>query len=155
MFLPFSIIILNFGVFFRGGWSCCFFHPNNGVITCREWYLGQCCCSRLNWTSLTVSTYPADHEATLSTDIPMGRATQPFEIEPAFLHFMINQSYYVTGQVLHVNWRDYPSVLIRKKRCLTPLLLMVQRIGVMHRNYQIPRDRKRPNEKILIHQLTL
>jgi len=55
------------------------------------------------WTPLTVSTYPADHVATLGTDIPMGRAAQPFEIAPAFLYLATNQSYYVTGQVLHVN----------------------------------------------------
>ena len=55
------------------------------------------------WTPLTVSTYPADHVATLGTDIPMGRAAQPFEIAPAFLYLATNQSCYVTGQVLHVN----------------------------------------------------
>lgn len=55
------------------------------------------------WTPLTVSTYPADHVATLGTDIPMGRAAQPFEIAPAFLYLATTQSYYVTGQVLHVN----------------------------------------------------
>lgn len=55
------------------------------------------------WTPLTVSTYPADHVATLGTDIPMGRAAQPFEIAPAFVHLATNDSNYVTGQVLHVN----------------------------------------------------
>jgi NAD(P)-dependent dehydrogenase (short-subunit alcohol dehydrogenase family) len=54
------------------------------------------------WTPLTVSTYPADHVATLGTDIPIGRAAQPFEIAPAFLYLATNQSYYVTGQVIHV-----------------------------------------------------
>lgn len=55
------------------------------------------------WTPLTVSTYPAEHVATLGTDIPMGRAAQPFEIAPAFLYLATDQSYYVTGQVIHVN----------------------------------------------------
>lgn len=55
------------------------------------------------WTPLTVSTYPANHVATLGTDIPMGRAAQPFEIAPAFVYLATNESLYVTGQVLHVN----------------------------------------------------
>ncbi|PYF04705.1 SDR family oxidoreductase [Ureibacillus chungkukjangi] len=55
------------------------------------------------WTPLTVSTYPADDVATLGTDIPMGRAAQPFEVAPAFVYLAANESMYVTGQVLHVN----------------------------------------------------
>jgi len=55
------------------------------------------------WTPLTVSTYPADQVAILGTDIPMGRAAQPFEIAPAFVYLATNESRYVTGQVLHVN----------------------------------------------------
>lgn len=55
------------------------------------------------WTPLTVSTYPADHVATLGVDIPMGRPAQPFEIAPAFVYLATKESLYVTGQVLHVN----------------------------------------------------
>lgn len=55
------------------------------------------------WTPLTVSTYPADHVATLGTNIPMGRAAQPFEIAPAFVYLATDESLYVTGQVIHVN----------------------------------------------------
>ncbi|AST90910.1 MULTISPECIES: SDR family oxidoreductase [Sutcliffiella] len=55
------------------------------------------------WTPLTVSTYSADHVSTLGTDIPMGRAAQPFEIAPAFVYLATEESYYVTGQVIHVN----------------------------------------------------
>ncbi|MBP2241483.1 NAD(P)-dependent dehydrogenase (short-subunit alcohol dehydrogenase family) [Cytobacillus eiseniae] len=55
------------------------------------------------WTPLTVSTYPADHVAILGTDIPMGRAAQPFEIAPAFVYLATDHSFYVTGQTLHVN----------------------------------------------------
>lgn len=55
------------------------------------------------WTHLTVSTYLADHVATLRTDIPMGRAAQPFEIAPTFVYLASNDSYYVTGQILHLN----------------------------------------------------
>ncbi|WP_036688264.1 SDR family oxidoreductase [Paucisalibacillus globulus] len=55
------------------------------------------------WTPLTVSTYPANHVATLGTDIPIGRAAQPFEIAPAFVYLATDTSLYVTGQVVHVN----------------------------------------------------
>lgn len=55
------------------------------------------------WTPLTVSTYPAEHIATIGTDIPMGRVAQPFEVAPAFVYLASNESFYVTGQVLHVN----------------------------------------------------
>ncbi|RHW39294.1 SDR family oxidoreductase [Lysinibacillus yapensis] len=55
------------------------------------------------WTPLTVSTYSAEHVSTLGTDIPMGRAAQPFEIAPPFVYLATNESLYVTGQVLHVN----------------------------------------------------
>ncbi|MEH7387231.1 SDR family oxidoreductase [Bacillus sp. JJ1521] len=55
------------------------------------------------WTPLTVSTYPAEHVATLGTNIPMGGAAQPFEIAPAFVYLATNQSFYVTGQGLHIN----------------------------------------------------
>lgn len=55
------------------------------------------------WTPLTVSTYPAEHVATLGTNIPFGRAAQPFEVAPAFVYLAADDSLYVTGQVLHVN----------------------------------------------------
>ena len=55
------------------------------------------------WTPLTVSTYPPEQVATIGTDIPMGRAGQPFEMAPAFVYLAAKDSAYVTGQVLHVN----------------------------------------------------
>jgi NAD(P)-dependent dehydrogenase (short-subunit alcohol dehydrogenase family) len=55
------------------------------------------------WTSLTVSTYPAEHQLTFGADIPMGRAAQPFEHAPAYVYLASNDSAYVTGQILHVN----------------------------------------------------
>ena len=55
------------------------------------------------WTPLNVSTYPAEQVAILGTDIPMGRAAQPFEIAPAYVYLASNDSAYVTGQVVHVN----------------------------------------------------
>jgi NAD(P)-dependent dehydrogenase (short-subunit alcohol dehydrogenase family) len=55
------------------------------------------------WTPLTVSTYPEEHVATLGTNIPFGRAAQPFEVAPAFVYLAAADSMYVTGQVIHVN----------------------------------------------------
>jgi NAD(P)-dependent dehydrogenase (short-subunit alcohol dehydrogenase family) len=55
------------------------------------------------WTPLSVSTYPPEEVATLGTDIPMGRAGQPFEIAPAYVNLASNDSAYVTGQIIHVN----------------------------------------------------
>jgi NAD(P)-dependent dehydrogenase (short-subunit alcohol dehydrogenase family) len=55
------------------------------------------------WTPLNVSTYPPEQVAVLGTNIPMGRAGQPFEIAPAFVYLAAKDSAYVTGQVLHVN----------------------------------------------------
>lgn len=55
------------------------------------------------WTPLTVSTYAANDVAVLGTDIPLGRAAQPFEIAPAFVYLASNDSLYVTGQIIHVN----------------------------------------------------
>ncbi|HEY5560941.1 MAG TPA: SDR family oxidoreductase [Clostridiaceae bacterium] len=55
------------------------------------------------WTPLSISTYPADQVATLGTDIPMGRAGQPFEIAPAYVNLASNDSTYVTGQIIHIN----------------------------------------------------
>ncbi len=55
------------------------------------------------WTPLSVSTYPAEQVAVLRTDIPMGRAAQPFEIAPAYVYLASNDSVYVTGQIVHIN----------------------------------------------------
>jgi NAD(P)-dependent dehydrogenase (short-subunit alcohol dehydrogenase family) len=55
------------------------------------------------WTPLTVSTYPAENQLTFGADLPMGRASQPFEIAPAYVHLASSETAYVTGQVLHVN----------------------------------------------------
>lgn len=36
-------------------------------------------------------------------DTPMKRASQPFEVAPAYLYLASDDSRYVSGQVLHVN----------------------------------------------------
>ncbi|QYR19570.1 SDR family oxidoreductase [Paenibacillus sp. sptzw28] len=55
------------------------------------------------WTALNVTSYPPEHVAVLGTEIPMGRAAQPFEIAPAFVYLAAEDSAFVTGQVIHVN----------------------------------------------------
>ncbi|WP_373232326.1 SDR family oxidoreductase [Cohnella sp.] len=55
------------------------------------------------WTPLIISIYPSEQVATFGTDIPMGRAGQPFEVAPAFVYLAAKDSAYVTGQVIHVN----------------------------------------------------
>ncbi|WP_312029621.1 SDR family oxidoreductase [Paenibacillus sedimenti] len=54
-------------------------------------------------TSLTASSCPAEQVPSLGTNVPMGRAGQPFEIAPAFVYLAAKDSVYVTGQVIHVN----------------------------------------------------
>jgi NAD(P)-dependent dehydrogenase (short-subunit alcohol dehydrogenase family) len=58
---------------------------------------------RAEGNSLGPSRYPEEHVATLGTNIPFGRAAQPFEVAPAFVYLAAADSMYVTGQVLHVN----------------------------------------------------
>lgn len=55
------------------------------------------------WTPLIVSTYSPEQVAVFGTEIPMGRAGQPFEVAPAFVYLAAQDSAYVTGQVMHVN----------------------------------------------------
>lgn len=55
------------------------------------------------WTPLIVSAYSPEQVAVFGTEIPMGRAGQPFEIAPAFVYLAAKDSAYVTGQVIHVN----------------------------------------------------
>ena len=54
------------------------------------------------WTPFNLN-YPPEHVATFGTEVPMGRAAQPFEIAPAFVYLAAKDSAYVTGQVIHVN----------------------------------------------------
>ena len=55
------------------------------------------------WTPLTVSTYPPEQVTVWGTDLPLGRAVQPFEIAPAYVYLASDESAFVSGQVLHVN----------------------------------------------------
>jgi NAD(P)-dependent dehydrogenase (short-subunit alcohol dehydrogenase family) len=55
------------------------------------------------WTPLIVSSYSAEYVKTFGTESPMLRAGQPFELAPTYIYLASDDSFYVTGQVLHVN----------------------------------------------------
>jgi NAD(P)-dependent dehydrogenase (short-subunit alcohol dehydrogenase family) len=55
------------------------------------------------WTPLIPSTFPAEKVAKFGSDVPLGRAGQPWEVATAFVYLASRDSAYVTGQVLHVN----------------------------------------------------
>jgi NAD(P)-dependent dehydrogenase (short-subunit alcohol dehydrogenase family) len=55
------------------------------------------------WTPLIPSTFPAEKVARFGSDVPLGRAGQPWEAATAYVYLASRDSAYVTGQVLHVN----------------------------------------------------
>lgn len=55
------------------------------------------------WTPLIVSSFSAQKVSQFGSDVPMGRAGQPYELAPAYVYLASQDSSYVTGQVLHVN----------------------------------------------------
>ena len=58
------------------------------------------------WTPLTVSSWSAEEVETFGTltpQVPMNRAGQPFEVASNFLFLASSDSSYMTGQVLHPN----------------------------------------------------
>ncbi len=55
------------------------------------------------WTPLVPSTFPPKDVASFGTDVPLGRAGQPFEIAPCYVFLACNDSAYITGQILHPN----------------------------------------------------
>lgn len=55
------------------------------------------------WTPLIPSSFPEDKVAQFGTDVPMGRAGQPWELAPAYVYLASNDSTYVSGQMLHIN----------------------------------------------------
>jgi NAD(P)-dependent dehydrogenase (short-subunit alcohol dehydrogenase family) len=55
------------------------------------------------WTPLIPSTFPAEKVARFGSDVPLGRAGQPWEVATAYVYLASQDSSYVTGQVLHVN----------------------------------------------------
>jgi NAD(P)-dependent dehydrogenase (short-subunit alcohol dehydrogenase family) len=55
------------------------------------------------WTPLIPSSFDSTKVAQFGTDVPMGRAGQPWELGPSYVYLASNDSTYVTGQILHVN----------------------------------------------------
>ncbi len=58
------------------------------------------------WTPLQPASWPAEALETFGTktsQVPMNRAGQPFEVAPAFVFLASDDSSYMTGQVLHPN----------------------------------------------------
>ncbi|WP_379969663.1 SDR family oxidoreductase [Ectobacillus sp. sgz5001026] len=57
----------------------------------------------LTWTPLIPSAFSAENVSLWGTSTPYGRAAQPFELAPTYVYLASQDSYYVTGQTLHVN----------------------------------------------------
>ncbi|HHV32674.1 MAG TPA: SDR family oxidoreductase [Clostridiales bacterium] len=55
------------------------------------------------WTPLIVASFPPEQVKSFGSDVPLKRASQPFEIAPAYVYLASDDSVCVTGQVLHVN----------------------------------------------------
>ena len=55
------------------------------------------------WTPLVTVGANEDELTKFGSDVPLGRAAQPFELAPAYVYLACDDSAYVTGQVLHVN----------------------------------------------------
>lgn len=55
------------------------------------------------WTPLIQATFPPKDVATFGTDVPLGRAGQPFETAPCYVFLASDDSAYMTGQILHPN----------------------------------------------------
>jgi len=55
------------------------------------------------WTPLIPATFPQEEVKTFGSDVPMGRAGQPWEAAECFLFLASGAAAYMTGQVLHPN----------------------------------------------------
>ena len=55
------------------------------------------------WTPLIPSTFPADDVASFGTDVPLGRAGEPWECAECYVFLAGAEASYMTGQVLHPN----------------------------------------------------
>lgn len=56
------------------------------------------------WTPLIPGSFPPEQVASFGTNVPLGRAAQPWEIAPSYL-FLASERWsgYITGQVVHPN----------------------------------------------------
>jgi NAD(P)-dependent dehydrogenase (short-subunit alcohol dehydrogenase family) len=55
------------------------------------------------WTPLIPASFSKEAVATFGTDVPMGRAGQPYEVAPSYVFLASKDSAYMSGQVLHPN----------------------------------------------------
>ncbi|GJU56269.1 glucose and ribitol dehydrogenase-like protein [Tanacetum coccineum] len=55
------------------------------------------------WTPLQPASRDEEDTSMFGSNVPMGRAAQPFEIRPAYVFLASEDSSYFTGQVLHPN----------------------------------------------------
>ena len=55
------------------------------------------------WTPLIPATFPAEKVAQFGSDVPLGRAGQPWECASCYVFLASDESRYMTGQVLHPN----------------------------------------------------
>jgi NAD(P)-dependent dehydrogenase (short-subunit alcohol dehydrogenase family) len=55
------------------------------------------------WTPLIPASFPPEHVAVFGSDVPMGRAGQPYEIAPCYVFLASEDSAYMSGQILHPN----------------------------------------------------
>jgi NAD(P)-dependent dehydrogenase (short-subunit alcohol dehydrogenase family) len=55
------------------------------------------------WTPLIPSTFPEEKVENFGSDVPLGRAGQPYEVASAFLFLASEDASYITGQTIHVN----------------------------------------------------
>ncbi len=55
------------------------------------------------WTPLIPATFPPDKVAGFGSDVPLGRAGQPWEVATCFVFLASEDANYITGQVLHPN----------------------------------------------------
>lgn len=55
------------------------------------------------WTPLIPATFPPAKVARFGSDVPMGRAGEPWEVAGAYVFLAGPEATYITGQVIHVN----------------------------------------------------
>lgn len=55
------------------------------------------------WTPLIPATFPAEKVESFGSDVPLGRAGQPWECASCYVFLASAESRYMTGQVLHPN----------------------------------------------------
>lgn len=55
------------------------------------------------WTPLIPATFSGEKVAKFGTNVPLGRAGQPYEVAPSYVFLASSDSSYMTGQVLHPN----------------------------------------------------